>query len=140
MVIFGFEALLLFRAGDQLVVRGAGPVANYLSGCANGHVPSVSVGYEDRLMGLGLNEHLAASVEDRTQVLETGNGRILVRALRELHVCGPHRAIGELAALRRALAQVGPGAAVGLVPRSARLGHHVDHAGARDGTETRNVV
>lgn len=57
---YPFEALLLLRGGDQVIVEDGMPVANRIK-CPNDHVALVTVGYEaTHTLPLGLHHHVAA--------------------------------------------------------------------------------
>ncbi|MBY0472284.1 hypothetical protein K2X30_14045 [bacterium] len=60
-----FEELLLYKSGDTLLLNGGDPYANQLEACEDGHQTVLSVGYEDRLMPIGMTAHLAGTTAQR---------------------------------------------------------------------------
>jgi hypothetical protein len=65
MADYAFSDLLLSRGTDRVVTGASGSLSNLISGCANGHEPLVSVGFESRLMTLGMDHHAPGDVQTR---------------------------------------------------------------------------
>lgn len=66
MARFDFGTLLLPRTGDETV----GPV-NWGAPCADGFRPRLSAGFESKLLALGMNAHLAGTVDQRRELYDT---------------------------------------------------------------------
>lgn len=71
MASYSMQELLLYRAGDELQLSGSDPIANRLQACAEGVRPTLSVGFESRLMALGMTKHLAGDAAQRKTAYES---------------------------------------------------------------------
>ena len=103
MAKFEMPDLLLKEDGDQLINSAAGtPYANQLGSCANGAKPVIMVGFEARMMGLGMTNHLAGSPTDRQTLYGNENADLRSRVQNQANgvVIVPHTESRSLSMLR----------------------------------------
>ena len=62
MARYPFSRLLLTQTGDSVTNSGQNPYVNTLSGCSDGFKPQLSVGFEGRILALGMKTHLGSDV------------------------------------------------------------------------------
>ncbi len=75
MASYEFSSLLLEQPGDEIVSTVHGPYYNRLADCGGGFRPKLFTGFEGRALGMGMTQHLEATVEDRTTLYnEDGTG------------------------------------------------------------------
>ncbi len=65
MQYYEMSDLLLYEAGDELIYENGTPYANRIAYCKNGFKPTILVGFESKLMGLGLKNHISSDIEVR---------------------------------------------------------------------------
>ncbi len=75
---YDFSSLLLYQEGDTLSGT-AGVDRNALGNCENGFSPQVSVGFESRLMALGMSQHLSDDIDERGDLYEVESAEIVGR-------------------------------------------------------------
>ncbi len=69
MAQYEFTDLLLNDSskGDVLTYRAGTPYTNLMKGCSNAHETQALVGFEGKLLGLGMTQHLAGTPDARGQ-------------------------------------------------------------------------
>lgn len=70
MAPYEFKDLLLNDPRDLLYKKNGMPIFNKIGTCADGHTPTLMVGFESRLMALGMTQHLSDSPEIRNSKYE----------------------------------------------------------------------
>lgn len=58
MANYEMKDLLLIKSGDNLILKNGLPYVNSMGGCADGFRPLLAVGFEDRLLPVGMTQHL----------------------------------------------------------------------------------
>jgi hypothetical protein len=65
---YEMKDLLLIRANDELVLKNGLPFANKMSGCDSSFTPMIFVGFEGKILSLGMTQHLETDQAARDQL------------------------------------------------------------------------
>ncbi|MEO5969954.1 MAG: hypothetical protein ABIQ95_08500, partial [Bdellovibrionia bacterium] len=99
---FEMKDLLLASGSDQIILKNGNPYANKMQGCSNSFTPEILVGFEDRLLALGMTGHLDADPVKRGDLyhLETADLRSKLVSQADAVVIVPHTESRSLDAIR----------------------------------------
>ncbi len=82
MAASDFEALVLYKPGDQLIQGANGPIGNIIQ-CTNGNTLTVTAGYENQLMPIGMTQHLDSNIESRQNLYTQRSPELVARLQKE---------------------------------------------------------
>lgn len=101
MVNYSFDDLLMHGAGDEWIEESGKKVGNRIS-CGDGHQTVTTVGYEDRLIGLAMDEHVDVTVDDRNAVYkaETAAAVTALKTNSDAVVIVPHLESRDMALVK----------------------------------------
>ena len=103
MAQYEMSQLLLAKDGDQLILNQSGdPYAKIVGGCANGFKPTFLVGYEDKIMAMGMTKHLESTAQARLTAYGDDSNAIRLRLANETGaiVAVPHTESRSLASIQ----------------------------------------
>ena len=65
---FEMEDLLLSDLNDQIILKNGAPYANRIGSCSNSFTPTVLVGFEGKILAMGMTKHLDPDSQVRTSL------------------------------------------------------------------------